>query len=231
MKIENVMVCGFEPAMRDMRNPLESWDRSDSEFRQEMYTDLWVSDEGLRIYMPERPYIGNADLELACKLIRSGGSHRKFMREIVVWWTITIPRSVWQELDTYKVATVRNSCSTMHKLGSRDLTPDDFQDGIVLPDVLERLNHAGSRYRQKLPYITHACRGVDGVDLLRYMKAILPEGYLQTAGYVFNYETALHMHHDRKTHRMKEWSGEGGICHVIRSLPYMEQFLAAAEME
>lgn len=100
MKIEHTEVHGFRPAFRGMRNPLESWERSDSTF-------------------DEIAILGKEDLKLACRLIAAGTSHSKFLRQIIVWADFTLPRYVWQEVDTYKVATVRNSCSTMHTLGKR----------------------------------------------------------------------------------------------------------------
>jgi len=232
MSITNIRVFGFEPAFRDLRNPKESWDRSDSKFYLDSPYNETVSAvepwDSSRIGAPELPFIGPKDMKLALNLIVGGGAHRKFLREITVWWTITIPRALWQELDTYKVATVRNSCSTMHKLGSRDLTPQDFADEDVSPRVLDGLNEMGVAYRNKQPYTNFVTgRTYEGVPLLRHMKFRLPEGFLQRAGYVFNYETALKMWYDRKDHRMEEWSEPDCICDTIASLPYMKEFIEA----
>ena len=245
MRIENVEVFGFRAALRDMRNPKESWALSDSKFYDESpYAPVpgrsgppWLP----LVNAPERPFIGSVDLELACNLVRGGGAHRKFLREIKIWWTFLIPRALWQEQDTYKVGTVRNSCSTMHKLGSRDLTVADFADGDVRRAVLGDLNDMGRCYRAWLrankagvvdPAATYHDpeNGLDytGVPLLRHMKFNLPESYLQRAGYVFNYEAALKMYYDRHDHRMLEWSALGGTCEHIARLPYMAQFLEAA---
>jgi hypothetical protein len=197
MKIENVEVSGFKNAFHGMRNPMNSWDKSDS---------IWNA-SGDHI-------IGYADNELAKKLIKAGSEHRKFLRMIHIQCFITIPRYIWQEMDTYKVSTVRISCSTMHKLGMTDLTEDDFQDKKVLPHTLHLLNSIGSDYRK-----------TKDVELLRAMKQILPEGFLQSADLDFNYETAMNMYHQRKNHRMSEWSGENGICKWIESLPMMKEWL------
>jgi hypothetical protein len=102
----------------------------------------------------------------------------------------------------------------MHKLGSRWLTTNDFQDNIVLPETLNRLNLLGELYRENKK-----------VSILREMKQILPEGFLQGATYTMNYENAMNMYHSRKNHRMGEWSGEGGICEWIESLPMMKEWL------
>ena len=222
LRITETEVFGFWAALRDMRNPMESWDKSDSRFG-----DSGV-DQGFRVKIPEFPEIGKNDLELACKLIKGGTEHRKFLRQIVINFVIEAPRYVWQEIDTYKVATVRNSCSTMHKLGHRPLTEKDFIDGEVLVSTLRDLNRLGEDYR---------AGGQKDYDLVRKMKRYLPEGFLQRAGFHMNYETAMSMFRQRKSHRLAEWRWTGGvkvvdgrqsICDWIFSLPYMACFLDAA---
>ena len=222
LRITETEVFGFWAALRDMRNPMESWDKSDSRFG-----DSGV-DQGFRVKIPEFPEIGKNDLELACKLIKGGTEHRKFLRQIVINFVIEAPRYVWQEIDTYKVATVRNSCSTMHKLGHRPLTEKDFIDGEVLVSTLRELNRLGQEYRDG---------GQKDYDLVRKMKRYLPEGFLQRAGFHMNYETAMSMFRQRKSHRLAEWRWTGGvkvvdsrqsICDWIFSLPYMACFLDAA---
>jgi len=198
MKIENTEVFGFRAALRGMRNPMNSWNKSDSVFLE----------NGLLAC------IGEADNELAKKLIKAGTEHRKFLRFIHIQVDLTIPRYIWQELDTYKIATVRLSCSTMHKLGSKDLEESDFQDNYVLEQTKQELNACGNQYR-----ITK------NINLLRQMKQMLPEGFLQKATYDFNYENAINLYHQRKNHRMSEWSGEDGICKWIESLPMMKEWL------
>lgn len=206
MKIERTKVLNMDEAIRGMRNPMNSWHLSDSRHIVPTKEDPLKDFE-----------IGEKDAELALKLIRAGTDHRKFLRQIFISCFITIPRYIWTELDTYKVATVRNSCSTMHKLGSRDLSEDDFQDGMVNAETLYDLNALGKLYREN-----------KSANLLRQMKGILPESFLQAATYTMNYETAMNMYHARKNHRMREWSGEGGICEWIRSLPMMDQWLEAS---
>ena len=197
MKITNTKVYGFDNAIIGMRNPMNSWDKSDS---------------GLDSY--GEFLMGNKDNKLAKKLIKAGSDHRKFLRQIFISAFIEVPRYIWTEFDTYKVSTVRNSCSTMHKLGARDLTCNDFQDGVVIDIVLDRLNELGRLYREDKK-----------VSILREMKQILPEGFLQGATYTMNYENAMNMYHSRKNHRMSEWSGEGGICEWIENLPMMDEWL------
>jgi hypothetical protein len=208
-----------------MRNAGESWSKSDSKFAPERTATRFPT---CLVY--EHPELGPEDLKLAFKLIKSGyldesmaesnfGEH-KFLRDIEVWVDLTIPIAIWSELDTYKIDTVRNSCSTMYKLGTRDLTPADFQDNRVKLDYLVHLNAMGAKYR--------TTKGAEHVEVLHDLKMDLPAGYLQKATYHFNYETALKIYFERRHHRMREWSGPGGICEWLATLPYMTEFIAAA---
>jgi len=221
MKIENVEVFGFRSALTGMRNPMDSWDKSDSMFC--CYDSRWGDD--LHILVPENPAIGPKDLELACKLIKGGTEHRKFLRQIQIWFDITVPIYIWSELDTYKVCTVRNSCSTMHTLGLRDLTQDDFELGCD-EEYLKHLNKFGEQYRN-----AKATKNISAMNSYRRAyKNDLPSGFLQKATYSMNYETALSMYFQRRNHRLPEWREDnpGSICSMIRSLPYMKEFIEAA---
>jgi hypothetical protein len=218
IRISNTVVFGFEPALHGMRNPMESWNLSDSTFYDPHQVDIIQNFYPGRYKVPERPCIGKNDLELMRKLVIGGSEHRKFLRAIGIWAFIEPNRGCWQELDTYKVATVRNSCSTMHKLGHRPLIKDDFQNGIVLDSVLNELNRLGAEYRETKDFA-----------LVIQMKCMLPEGFLQGADYYMNYENALSMFHQRFNHRLPEWkwteklpfNNLTSICDWIYSLPYM----------
>ncbi len=227
MKIENVEVYGFRRSFHGLRNPKDSWDKSDSKFTLDNF--YWERNNR-KIAVPENPQIGLEDLKLACKLIKDGTDHRKFMRQIQIWMDITIPRYVWQELDTYKVATVRNSCSTMHKLGHTSLSYKDFQDRDVIPTTLDELNNAGEAYRDKKPFTTQKGKILKGYDIVRYMKKILPESFLQRATYTMSYETAMAMYFARRGHRLPEWNEKNSdsICSMLISLPYMREFTGTA---
>jgi hypothetical protein len=203
MKIEKTWTGNWENAVWGMRAAMNSWDKIDS---------LFTSEGGLINF-------GEADNALAKNLIRSGTEHCKFLRAIHVSCFITISRGIWQELDTYKVATTRLSCSTMHKLGFRDLEKSDFQDDVVLEDTLANINFLGRRYRDKENILYKS------VTTLHTMKLQLPEGFLQGAVYDCSYQTLMTMYHQRKNHRMPEWSGKGGICEWIESLPMMREWL------
>jgi len=223
MKIEDVKVFGFEPALHGMRNPMDSWHDSDTTYYDIGGEEFLPLFNGELARIPERPLIGPKDLKLACKLIRRGSEHRKFMREIMVWMNITIPRYVWQELDTYKVATVRNSCSTMNKLGSKDLEQSDFQHPIPAAQ-LDNINMLGRILRE-------AKGEGEGVREARVqLKNDLCEGFLQKATYMMSYETVLAVILQREKHRLPEWriQSEGSITQTLMALPYMTQFYKAA---
>jgi hypothetical protein len=231
IRIEETEVFGFRAALRDMRNPKESWYRSDSRFGSNSKFYL-VPDPGSRpwcnwVQVPEFPEIGPNDLELMKNLCWGGEEHRKFLRTIEIWVVLYPSRDIWQELDTYKVDTVRDSCSTMHKLGHRDLVPEDFavQEWTTLDFMwLEDTNRRGREYRETKKF-----------EVVKGMKKRLIEGFIQRAGYHMNYETAFSMFFQRRYHRMDEWRWTGGvknvdgkmsICDWIYSLPYMPEILA-----
>ena len=182
MEIENIEVWGFTPAVRGMRNPHESWGKGDS----------------------EEDSIGPSDLDLARRLVHAGAEHRKFLRQIIIWMDLTLPLYIWTELDTYKIGTVRNSCSTIHSLGKREIIRDDFERGQVLDETLTALNALADLERTP--------------DAIRRMKALLPAGYLQRATYMLNYEVALNIYSQRRNHTLPEWAV---ICNVIKSLPHI----------
>lgn len=226
LKINNVHVFGFQPALHGMRNPAESWNKADSEFYNgpSRWWGAYPGDVLYRYNVPEQPQLGPNDLDRALKLIRGGSEHRKFLRQIIVWFDITLPIYAWSEYDTYKIATVRDSCSTMHKLGTRPLTEKDFAFDDVLPPVLEDLNDLGQRYRDSKK---------SDFELVCIMKRRLPSGYLQMATFMQSYEVCLNMYFQRQNHRLAEWrdTNEAGVMSVtrfLRSLPYMERFIEAA---
>lgn len=203
MKIERYEVFGFEAAFRGMRNAKNSWYKSDS-------CRLGFDEYG------ERFLIGPSDLQLARSLIKGGSEHRKFLRAIHIQTDLTAPRYWLTELDTYKVSTVRLSCSTMHKLTDRkEFTDADFE-GWILDEVLEYLNKWLDDY--------HKCDNIEDkmYDLLK-IKKILPEGFLQRITYDMNYETAITMLRQRRNHRLPEWSEV--FCPWILSLPNIKELL------
>lgn len=222
MQIGNTEVFGFNAALRAQRNPMDSWVKSDSVW------NLWGSKEqeeredqfGIVTDAPAE--IGPEDWALFTKLGKNGTEHRKALRMIQVWATMILPRYVLTEFDTYKVGVTRLSCSTMHKLGHKDLDSSDFAYNDVLPETLETLNRLGKEYREG---------GKKDYDLVRKMKRYLPEGFLQRGDFNLNYETAINMFRQRKNHRLEEWRYTNGtgtsICDWISRLPYMKNLLIA----
>jgi len=205
-----------------MRNPKESWNKTDSAFFPFTNPSSWATELGINgrnIRCPEYPILGPKDLHLAQSLIKGGTDHSKFIRQIIVWSDWTMPIMLWSEIDTYKVGTVRNSCSTMHKLGSRELTRDDFQDGDVDEYTLATLNALGLKSRENR----------SDFSVVREMKKILPGSYLLKATMTFSYAVCRNMYYGRRAHRLTEWSGPGGICEWIRSLPYGMELIVCAE--
>ena len=255
MQIEHTEIFGFRAALRGMRNPRDSWDQGDSWFRtpgyktvikdnevesiqwlygqhgpfskeQHIFVDL---PEEVRVIKhicpqhstPEEPCIGPNDMRLAKDLIAQGGDHRKFMRFVIVTCDFVLPRYVWQEVDTYKVGTVRNSCSTMNTLGKRPLEQEDFQN--PLPEIfLQELNRAVQDFREAEGKKSKREARVE-------LKDLLPEGFLQRATYLMNYEVGYRMFWSRRKHRLPMWREgcEGSICEWIKSWPYMKSFLFA----
>lgn len=206
IKIENVDVHGFEAAIRGMRNPLNSWHLSDSA----------PVDDGY--------FVGGADYGLMERLVSAGSDHGKFMRFITVTLDITAPLYWWKEADTYKVGTVANSCSTMHKIHAKEFTLDDFShehlcsytaDGEIsrnwlhaLEDLIWELNFAREKFLE-----------TKDKEYWWQMIQLLPTSYNQKRTVLLNYEVLRHMYHARKNHKLDCWRE---FCKWIETLPYHE---------
>ena len=208
IKINNDEVFGFEQAIRGMRNPKNSWDKSDSKFIP------WdVSDFN----------IGNNDLKLMKVLRNAGTDHRKYMRMITVYLDITAPLYWWKEFDTYKVGTVANSCSTMHKIHAKEFTMDDFSnDHLILWDVDNNV-HIPMGCLQDTINVLNACREkyLETKDKMYWWQMIqlLPSSYNQKRTVMLNYEVLANMYKSRKNHKLDEWID---FCKWIETLPYSE---------
>ena len=223
IKFENTEVFNFKGAIRGMRNPLNSWDKSDS-FNCRSYSE--DCDFCERNYSEcAKYYIGPNDLDLMKRLIKAGSDHRKFMRQILVSVDITAPLYWWKEFDTYKVATVSNSCSTMHKIQAKEFTIDDFSydhckdDPIVenyINDTLWILNRAREQFLQ-----------TKDKAFWWDMIQLLPSSYNQKRTITLNYETLYNIYGSRKDHKLDEWSV--GFMEWIESLPYAEELIVNRE--
>lgn len=237
MKFENTEVWGFEHSIRGMRNPLESWSKSDSNYCSKMnckecpnYEDNCIAEK-----RKGADYIiGKNDLELMQKLIRAGTPHRKFMRQIFVSVDITAPLYWWKEFDTYKVGTTANSTSTMHKLASTPITKecfemDDFNnlDNIILTATTYKFWGVEDVWDEFLiPFLETLRQKYNETKDKRFWKELirlLPESWLQTRTITMNYENILNMIEYRKNHKLSEWSES--FMNWVKSLPYADNLL------
>ena len=236
MKFENIRVYNFENALRGMRNPLASWKKIDSEFgvrpRLEVPQGAVITHEyenGLCEYAK----IGPNDMGLAKRLIAGGSEHRKFLRQIFVTVDITAPLFWWKEADTYKVGTVANSTSTMHKLASTPITLDCFELEDYSPE-LDMIDDVplGLRVDSFIDDLEQMRQKYLMTNDKRYWKELvrwLPNGWLQTRTVTMNYENLLSMYHQRRNHKLTEWSID--FINFIKSLPYASDFLIPDEAE
>ena len=244
IKLENYEVLGWEHAIRGMRNPMNSWDKSDSTFKETAEThavDYSDNPDGAiktLCVQFDALSIGPNDHELMMKLRNAGTDHRKFMRMIDVYVDITAPLYWWKEFDTYKVGTVANSCSTMHKIHSEEIKLDDFS-----VDEME-LSLVGEDYEGE--YIDYYNVGdcftgvVENCELLRkkfvetgdkrYWRALiqlLPSSYNQKRTVKLNYEVLANIYESRKNHKLDEWRE---LCKWIEELPYSELIVGEANV-
>lgn len=254
IKIENVSTVGWEAAIRGARNPMNSWEKSDSWFSYgdgDIYWDINHNSGPL----PDGCYgetlkIGPNDLKLLSNLAKAGSDEAKFRRMIVVYVDITAPMYWWKEADTYKVGTVRNSCSTMHKIHAKEFTLEDFSTEHLfdLEDLDRELGMDKDRalaavtvggdlaYYTPEGYIQMACNVLNYYrDLYLQTKdkiywwqmiQLLPSSYNQRATLMLNYEVLANMYHARKNHKLDEWRD---FCKWIETLPYAKELIIGEE--
>lgn len=213
IKIENVQVVGWEPALRGMRNPKNSWGKSDSEFI--------CPDEGTTRCCGE-PHIGPNDHKLIMSLVRGGAVHAKFRRMIVVYIDVTAPLYWWKEYDTYKVGTVANSCSTMHKIMDHEFTEDDFSwDGIE--EMTEAYRSATIKLLNDWRDLYFEAVAKKDTQRQKYcwkrVIKLLGSAYNQKRTLMLNYEVLHGIYFSRKNHKLDEWVE---FCKWSETLPYSE---------
>ena len=226
IKLENTDVVGWEAAIRGMRNPMNSWENSDSKWYSigiPTSNPAAINDKCLS----QKYCLGNNDLDLMKRLRNAGTDHRKFMRMITVYADITAPLYWWKEFDTYKVGTVANSCSTMHKIHDKEFYEEDFS--------FEKIMSGYEAYKGDDAMHTAYCsmqNVISALNRLRYMYKItknkkywyamiqlLPSSYNQKRTVMLNYEVLANMYKSRKNHKLDEWHV---LCNWIESLPYSE---------
>lgn len=266
IKVDKIRVFNFEGAVRGMRNPLESWDKSDSNFGIDNYEwqdqgwetiekwvksktnaedyseeyeklyeefDSWLDQQGVLFRHGdyyEFAYIGPNDMRLMQNLIKAGDDESKFMRQIMVSMDIEAPLYWWKEFDTYKVGTVANSCSTMHKLATTPITKDNFS----FDEDIYRLNMIDPtilsvRLDGMLEDLEQLRQMYDITKDKTYWRALvqlLPNGWMQKRTVTLNYQVLRNMYFARKNHKLREWKY---FCNIIEELPYAKELICIEE--
>lgn len=234
LKIENTEVLGWEHAIRGMRNPMNSWEKSDSEFitPDGDHHDIcgnsgpWYGSNGW-----DEVLIGENDFDLMTRLRNAGTDHRKFMRMIAVYVDLTGPLYWWKEFDTYKVGTVANSCSTMHKIHAKEFTLEDFSCEHLIglydcwedPDLIDKGDYIPGQILKMTIDTLNACRQkyLETKDKKYWWQMIqlLPSSYNQRRTVMLNYEVLANIYKSRRNHKLDEWHT---FCDWIEGLPYSE---------
>ena len=201
LTVEKIQVMNMENAMRGARNPLNSWARGDSYYDEDGNFCL-----------------GENDISLGSRLARAGSDHRKFLRQIFVSMDIYAPLYWWKEFDTYKVGTVANSCSTMHKIQAKEFTRDDFSCDRLTEDALKVLD-ATIEFLE-----AERCRFVETKerDAWHNMIQLLPSSYNQLRTVTLNYEVLINIYYARRHHKLAEWHT---LCDAIENLPYANELI------
>ena len=207
IKLERTSVMNLENAMRGARNPMNSWDRMDS----------FYDEDGNYV-------LGPNDLGLAKRLRRAGSDHRKYIRQVFVSVDITAPMYWWKEYDTYKVATVANSTSTMHKIHSKPFELDDFSHDHLTPESESYMQTIVEQLEKiRLKYVETKDKAY-WYDMIQ----LLPSSYNQMRTCTLNYETLINIYFARKNHKLDEWHT---FCDWIKTLPYAKELILAEEEE
>lgn len=218
IKIENTDVHGFEAALRGMRNPYNSWNKSDSEWELKLDEDREMCENGEHIaqyFYKDKYEIGKNDLKLAQSLSKAGTDHSKFLRMINVTCDITAPLYFYKEFDTYKIGTVCNSCSTMHRIHVKEFTLDDFsyEHLFSVHDFLMPIIKALNMYREEF------LKTKDKVYWWQMIQ-LLPSSYNQKRTMQFNYQVLKNIYFARRHHKLDEWRQ---FCTWCETLPYFRE--------
>lgn len=219
IKLEHVVLASPEQTefmVEGMRNSMNSWAKSDSCLEYTEYVSL--SDN--KVYLSDKYILGEHDRSLMQRLSESGTDHRKFMRMIPVYVRITAPLYWWKEFDTYKVGTVSNSCSTIHKIHEKEFTLEDFSTehlwNVALTQLISTIAILNA-YRDD--YVNKECGFYHDKDVWYQMIQLLPNSYNQTRNVMMNYEVLANIYKSRKNHKLDEWRE---LCKWIEDLPYSD---------
>ena len=248
LKIENTEVVGFEAAIRGMRNPMNSWEKSDSGYSY--ISDVNAIIDGRLVHQDPAEHefcIGLNDWDLMTRLRNAGTDHRKFMRMIVVYADITAPLYWWKEFDTYKVGTVANSCSTMHKIADKEFDVNDFSHEHIeelhgdeynmsydwLLRTADILNYYRKKYHTASEKLSTDITDAERKHTLAQQKLfwwqmiqLLPSSYNQKRTVMLNYEVLANMYKSRRNHKLDEWHT---FCDWIERLPYSELIIGKTD--
>lgn len=216
LTVTNMKIAGMDAAIRGMRNPMNSWDKSDSMFDY------------------DKMCLGDADLKLMQNLFKAGTDHSKFMRMVSVWCDITAPLYWWKEYDTYKVGTVANSCSTMHKIHSKPIELSDFSiDDFEIPDADIALkdcfiNVVADCEMLRKAYLEALEKGQNDLakQCWKGLIQLLPESYQQTRTVMMNYQVAAKIIRERANHKLSEWHT---LVNELKNLPYMREITSTCD--
>ena len=205
LKVERISVMNMENAIRGARNPLNSWDRMDS----------YYDEDGNFV-------LGENDLSLAVRLAKAGSDHRKYLRQIMVSMDITAPLYWWKEFDTYKVGTVANSTSTMHKIQAKEFSRDDFSMEKLTGKSLEVMDSVISCLEEERLKFIETKDKANWINMIQ----LLPSSYNQMRTVTMNYEVLINMYYARKSHKLSEWHT---LCDAIAALPYADKLILVKE--
>ena len=207
IKVERISVMNFENAIRGARNPLNSWERYDS----------YYDENGNFV-------LGENDLSLAVRLARAGSDHRKYLRQLYVTTDITSPLYWWKEFDTYKVGTVANSCSTMHKIHASTFTRDDFSHDRLTEHALQQLDSLISYLESERLEFVKTKEKEHWHNIIQ----LLPSSYNQMRTVTLNYEVLINIYYARRAHKLAEWHT---FCDTIMSLPYADKLIKVKDID
>lgn len=221
LTITNTEVLGWESAIRGMRNPMNSWDKSDT-----IFGTYWGKIDEHKCIDNDGFAIGANDLDLMKRLVKAGTDHRKFMRMITVYADITAPLYWFKEFDTYKVGTVANSCSTMHKITAKEFELDDFSHEHLTYIDLDNHCYAPYQLLKVIINTLNKCRELyletKDKEMWWQIIQLLPTSYNQRRTVMLNYEVLSNIYRSRKDHKLDEWHT---FCHWIESLPYSKELI------
>ena len=207
LKVERISVMNFENAIRGARNPMNSWARMDSEY-----------DENGNFVL------GENDLSLASRLAKAGSDHRKFLRQVIVSMDITAPLYWWKEFDTYKVGTVANSTSTMHKIQAKEFSRDDFSCDRMSDDCLAVLDSVIAYLESERVKFNETKEKSHWHNMIQ----LLPSSFNQMRTVTMNYEVLINIYYARRSHKLGEWHT---LCDAITELPYARELILVKEQK